>query len=109
MSDIVPAIIIVGLAAVLFWILRTFSDNNTRRKLFETRAGIHRDSQERDEQTHDDEAVRTTTARTTRQTQVTVSRGTYSTSRWRVAASRSSEAAAISIRTAPAAIVARTG
>jgi hypothetical protein len=40
---IVPAIIIVGLAAVLFWILRTFSDNNTRRKLFETRAGIHRD------------------------------------------------------------------
>jgi len=43
MSDLVPAIIIVGLAAVLFWILRTFSDNNTRRKLFETRAGIHRD------------------------------------------------------------------
>jgi hypothetical protein len=43
MDDIVPAIIIVGLAAVLFWILRTFSDNNTRRKLFETRAGIHRD------------------------------------------------------------------
>ncbi|HEV8239197.1 MAG TPA: hypothetical protein VGS57_07515 [Thermoanaerobaculia bacterium] len=43
MSELVPAIIIVGLAAVLFWILRTFSDNNTRRKLFETRAGIHRD------------------------------------------------------------------
>ena len=43
MSDIVPAIIIVGLAALLFWILRTFSDNNTRRKVLETRAGIHRD------------------------------------------------------------------
>ncbi len=43
MSDLVPAIIIVGLATVLFWILRTFSDNNTRRKLAETRAGIHRD------------------------------------------------------------------
>lgn len=43
MSDLVPAIIIVGLAAVLFWILRTFSDNNTRRKVLETRAGIHRD------------------------------------------------------------------
>ena len=43
MEDLVPAIILVGLAAVLFWILRTFSDNNTRRKLFETRAGIHRD------------------------------------------------------------------
>ena len=33
MEDIVPAIIIVGLATVLFWILRTFSDNNTRRKV----------------------------------------------------------------------------
>lgn len=43
MSDLVPAIIIVGLATVLFWILRTFSDNNTRRKVLETRAGIHRD------------------------------------------------------------------
>jgi hypothetical protein len=42
-EDIVPAIIIVGLATVLFWILRTFSDNNTRRKVLETRAGIHRD------------------------------------------------------------------
>ena len=41
--DLVPAIILVGLATVLFWILRTFSDNSTRRKLAETRAAIHRD------------------------------------------------------------------
>lgn len=43
MSDLVPAIIFVSFAIVLLCILRTFSDNNTRRKLFETRAGIHRD------------------------------------------------------------------
>ena len=43
MEELVPAIILVGLATVLFWILRTFSDNNTRRKVFETRAGLHRD------------------------------------------------------------------
>jgi hypothetical protein len=43
MSDLVPAIILIGLASTLFWILRTFSDNATRRKLADTRAGIHRD------------------------------------------------------------------
>ena len=43
MGDLAPVLIVVGLATIFYWILRTFSDNSTRRKLAETRAGIHRD------------------------------------------------------------------
>lgn len=43
MSDLVPAIMLVGFFVVVFLILRTWSDNGTRRKLAETKAGLHRD------------------------------------------------------------------
>jgi hypothetical protein len=43
MEDLVPAIMLVGFCTIVFLILRTWSDNSTRRKLAETRAGIHRD------------------------------------------------------------------
>jgi hypothetical protein len=43
MDDLTPAIMLVGFSTIMFLILRTFSDNRTRRKLAETRAAIHRD------------------------------------------------------------------
>jgi hypothetical protein len=43
MADLVPAIMLVGSFTIVFLALRTLSDNRTRRKLAETRAGLHRD------------------------------------------------------------------
>jgi hypothetical protein len=43
MQDLAPVLIVIGIAATFYWILRTFSDNATRRKLADTRAGVHRD------------------------------------------------------------------
>jgi hypothetical protein len=43
MEDLVPAIMLVGFFMFVFLILRTWSDNATRRKLAETKAALHRD------------------------------------------------------------------
>jgi hypothetical protein len=43
MEDIAPVLIIVGLGAITFAIVRTFMENRTRRRLAELRASLHRD------------------------------------------------------------------